>query len=204
MKKNEKQAYERFKKAAQYMIDGLWYLGFDDPENFAGTQDRVAKALMEIYSGCNNTQEQVDHILSKAFPANGHDDMVIASNVVVFSMCPHHLLPVEYHIAVGYIPSKEDANSKVLGLSKLARLAEVLAKRPVLQETLTQDIVKELEKLNIAGAAVIVNGKHMCMRMRGAEKRESSVMTSAMTGVFKSDSSTRAEFMNLVSGSVQF
>lgn len=110
-------------------------------------------------------------------------------------MCPHHLLPVEYNISVGYIP-----HGKVLGISKLSRLVEVLAKRPVLQETLTHDIVDYLNmSLGVAGAICEVEGVHFCMKMRGVKQQNSKMITSAISGVFKDkNNGARAEFLQLI------
>jgi GTP cyclohydrolase I len=189
----KKISYDYFKAAAESIIAGLNVLGFDDPDNFEDTPARVARAYLEIFNGVIDTDNQVQQILSTAFPSEGHNDMIVASGITVFSMCPHHLLPVEYKIAVGYVPNK---NGKVLGLSKLVRLVEALAKRPVLQETLAQDIIKALETIHPEGAGVSINGRHLCMRMRGVKSVDSSVKTSAVVGCFKEYPACRQEFIN--------
>ena len=128
---NEFTGMENFELAAKHIIMGLHDLGFDtDWDNFHDTPKRFARAYCEIFSGCKDTDAQVKHILSTSFPSQGSENMVVAKDIVCFSACPHHLLPVEYHVCVGYIP-KEGGN--VLGISKLARLVNVLAKRPALQ-----------------------------------------------------------------------
>lgn len=185
-----------FKQAAENILAGLRKLGFDvDPENFKDTPNRFARAYMEIFSGCKNTDMQVANVLSTSFPADGRDDMVVAKNIVCFSMCPHHLLPVEYHVSVGYIPSE---TGRVLGISKLARLVKILAKQPVLQEAFTRKIVNELKNIEVQGAIAVVEGQHMCMRMRGAESRETSIKTTAVTGIFRHDNGAKAEFMESI------
>lgn len=185
-----------FEMAAQWMIKGLEAMGMDiDIGNFGGTPKRVGRAYYEIFAGCNNTAEQVQEILKTAFPCEGDVGMVVEGPITTFSMCPHHLLPVEYEIFVGYIPQE---NQGVLGLSKLARLAEVYSKRPVLQEQLGKDIVSALESLNVDGAGCFIRGKHMCMRMRGIKKPESSTTTCALTGSFKLDKGTRTEFYDII------
>ena len=193
--KLEDIAYRNFHDAAELIIEGLSHLDssikFDD-DNFRETPQRFAKACMEIYGGCSNTQNQVDEILSTSFPSNGSNDMVIEKDIVCFSMCPHHLLPVEYHVCVGYIPNK---NGRVLGISKLARLVNVLSKRPVLQEEFTKEIVKQLEKIDTQGSIAVVEGRHMCMRMRGVKSPSSSVSTTSLTGIFQYDHSAKQEFM---------
>ena len=185
-----------FEMAAQWMIKGLEAMGMDiDIGNFGGTPKRVGRAYYEIFAGCNNTEEQVQEILKTAFPCEGDVGMVVEGPITTFSMCPHHLLPVEYEIFVGYIPEESQG---VLGLSKLARLAEVYSKRPVLQEQLGKDIVSALESLNVDGAGCFIRGKHMCMRMRGIKKPESSTTTCALTGSFKTDKGTRTEFYDII------
>lgn len=187
---------KEFETAAEWMIKGLKAMGMNiDIGNFGGTPKRVGRAYYEIFAGCENTDKQVSDILKTAFPCEGDVGMVVEGPITTFSMCPHHLLPVEYRIYVGYIPCESQG---VLGLSKLARLSEVLSKRPVLQEQLGKDIVSALESLNVDGAGCFITGKHMCMRMRGIKKPESSTTTCALTGSFKEDQSTREEFYNVI------
>lgn len=192
---------EHFENAAKEILAGLKSMGFTlDEDNFADTPKRFARAYSEIFEGCGNTEEKVKNILSATFPTNGNDTMVVAENITCFSMCPHHLLPVEYHVCVGYIPKK---NGNVVGISKLARLVEVLAKRPMLQETFTREIVDSMEKLGIKGAIAIVEGQHMCMRMRGAKAITSTINTSAITGQFDIPA-VRQEFLNIVNSRKKF
>lgn len=192
---------KQFEQAANLIIDGLKKMGLKiDAENFKDTPKRVARAYYEIFEGVKDTQKQVEHILSTSFPSEGHNDMIIAKNIVAFSMCPHHLLPVEYRISLAYIP---DPNGRVLGLSKLCRLVKLLAKQPILQEDFTQQIVKAMERINPQGVAVMVEGRHMCMRMRGVKSVESSVTTDAVSGCFK-QSSTRNEFLMLIKDSFKW
>lgn len=174
------------------IIKGL-KLDWKDP-NFRDTPKRVAKAYQEILEGSfPAAEEEIKHHLSRAFPCD-NDEMVIIKGIIAWSMCPHHFLPVKYRISIGYLPS-----DKVLGLSKLPRLAILLAKRPVLQEQLTQDIVKYLEEiLEPRGAGVFVEGIHMCMQMRGVRALGSSAVTSYMTGAFKENMTTKSEFMSTV------
>ena len=110
--------------------------------NFKDTPARVSRMYDEIFSGIQDTDRQIQDILNSSFPSD-YDQMILLRDVEVFSMCPHHFLPVHYHISVAYVPSEK---GYVLGLSKLARLVEVLAKRPVLQEQLTKDIAEHLIK----------------------------------------------------------
>jgi len=193
---------EHFKNAANEILLGLQAMSFEpDYDNFHDTPKRFAKAYYEIFEGVLDTQAQIDEILSKSFPADGNDSMVVAKDIVCFSMCPHHLLPVEYHVCVGYIPNK---TGRVLGISKLSRLVTVLSKRPCLQETFTQEIVNYLTDIGVYGAIALVEGQHMCMRMRGAKAVNSSITTTAVSGIFADDLSTKNEFMSLISDRLKF
>ncbi len=160
-------------------------------ENFRLTPKRVARAYYEIFSGINAYNE-LKEIAETSFPSD-YDGMIIIEDIRVFSMCPHHFLPVEYIVNVGYIPGK-----KTVGISKLSRIVEILAKQPVIQETFTKTISNILEKeLKPKGTIVQVKGRHFCMVMRGI-KKDSWTMTSSITGRFKEDSSTKSEFLSLL------
>lgn len=199
---NEFTGMENFELAAKHIIMGLHDMGFDtDWDNFHDTPKRFARAYCEIFSGCKDTDAQVKHILSTSFPSQGSENMVVAKDIVCFSACPHHLLPVEYHVCVGYIP-KEGGN--VLGISKLARLVNVLAKRPALQETFTQEICDSLDSVGALGSIALVEGQHMCMRMRGAKATNTSITTTSVSGYFKDNTSTKQEFLNNVSDRLKF
>lgn len=199
---NEFTGMENFELAAKHIIMGLHDLGFDtDWDNFHDTPKRFSRAYCEIFSGCKDTDAQVKHILSTSFPSQGSENMVVAKDIVCFSACPHHLLPVEYHVCVGYIP-KEGGN--VLGISKLARLVNVLAKRPALQETFTQEICDSLDSVGALGSIALVEGQHMCMRMRGAKATNTSITTTSVSGYFKDNPSTKQEFLNNVSDRLKF
>lgn len=195
---------DKFEIAAKYILMGLHDMGFEtDYANFHDTPKRFARAYSEIFSGCKNTEDQVDAILATSFPSQGAENMVVAKDIVCFSMCPHHLLPVEYHVCVGYIPSK---GGDVLGISKLARLVNVLAKRPALQETFTQEIVDYLGPDNIGskGAIAYVEGQHMCMRMRGAKATNTTITTTSVSGYFLDNPSTKQEFMSNIVDRLKF
>lgn len=172
-------------------------LDIDDP-NFADTPKRVSRMYDEIFSGVKDTEEQVKTILASSFPSN-YDQMILVRDIETFSMCPHHFLPVHYHISVAYIPAGDAKGSgKVLGISKLARLVEILAKRPVLQEQLTDDITRYLMTLKgCRGAACIVKGTHYCMVMRGVKKPTATTITSSLKGVFLDKPEARQEFLEL-------
>ena len=170
-------------------------LDLNDP-NFHDTPDRVARAYGELLAGAGDTDARAAGILSKSFPCE-RDGMVIIEGIRVFSMCPHHLLPVDYEVTAAYIPDRD--NGRVVGLSKIPRLIELLARRPVLQERFVGDVVDWLMRIpGCRGAACFVRGAHHCMRMRGASQTESVTITSSMRGVFETDGVARYEFLRLV------
>lgn len=157
------------------------------------TARRGAKALAELALGTDSVDSEIDHMLSRTFPAR-YDEMVISKHNLSFGVCPHHILPVIYRISVAYIPRE-----KVLGISKLSRLADILARRPLLQEDMTHELAVILhERLESRGAAAYVEGLHLCMASRGARKHEARVVTSAVRGVFRDHPETRQEFLDLV------
>jgi GTP cyclohydrolase I len=170
-------------------------LGIDlDDENFKETPVRITKMYNEIFAGLlPENMEALNNHLSKTFPCS-NDEMVTIKGVETWSTCPHHFLPVHYWVDVAYLPK-----DKVLGLSKLPRVVDLLAKRPVLQEQYTQDIVNYLEKtLTPRGVAVKVRGVHLCMVMRGIKSFNSEVITSSMTGAFKESLVSKQEFLQFV------
>ena len=192
---------DHFRRAANEIFKGLEQMGLDISDvNFKDTPNRVARAYYEIFSGVQDTNKEIANILATGFPSEGYNSMVIAIGVTAFSMCPHHLLPVEYKICVGYIPSQ---NGKVLGISKLSRLVQLLAKRPVLQETLGEDIVNALMSIGAQGAGVMIAGRHMCMRMRGVKDPNATVNTHSLRGNFM-DEPTRQEFIAMCKDGLSF
>jgi len=190
----ERDGTQMIEDGVAFILQGLaslYGLNSQD-ENFKDTPARVARAYAEIFGGLRDTDMQVEKILSATFPGECKE-MIIARGIRVYSMCPHHLLPVEYTVNLAYIPA-----GRVLGVSKLARLSSILAKRPVLQETLTEDIANKLFLgIQSGGSAVFVEGTHYCMKMRGAYQQESKIITSALRGVFLQPE-VRAEFLSLV------
>jgi GTP cyclohydrolase IA len=138
-------------------------------------------------------RDQIEQLLSKTFPAK-YTEMVISKHNAAFGVCPHHLLPVVYRISLAYIPTR-----KVLGLSKLSRLARMMARGPRLQEDLTHELAVILhEQLDSQGSAVYIEGLHMCMASRGVGAHEARLVTSAVRGVFLEQLATRDEFIKLV------
>jgi GTP cyclohydrolase I len=175
--------------------DLLKALGVDIKDvNFLETPQRVARSYQEIFHGLNDIKDEEEKLLKKAFPSD-NDEMVIIKDIHVFSMCPHHLLPVEMIVHVGYVPK-----GKVIGLSKIPRIVDLYAKRPVLQEQLAVDIADSLMyHLKPLGAAVVIQGRHYCMIMRGTQKRESWTITSCVRGVFRDpNEKARDEFLKLI------
>lgn len=171
---DEKEIEKNFKEILEKGLK----LDLNDP-NFTETPKRVAKAYKEIFSGLNHTKEDVENIFKTCFPTK-YGGMVFEKNITVFSMCPHHFLPVRYEVSVGYIP-----DGCGVGLSKLVRIIELLAKRPTLQETFTQEIVELIEKnMRTKGAICMVRGEHYCMQMRGVKQKDVSTTTSAANGIF--------------------
>ncbi|MFN0248461.1 MAG: GTP cyclohydrolase I [Kofleriaceae bacterium] len=168
-------------------------LGFEtSDENFAGTAARAAKGLHELIHDQKQVRVEVDALLAKTFPAK-YTEMVISKHNTCFGVCPHHLLPVIYRISMAYIPTE-----KVLGLSKLSRLARLIARGPRLQEDLTHELADALhEKLASQGSAVYIEGLHMCMAARGVGAHEARLVTSGVRGVFL-ELATREEFIKLV------
>lgn len=161
-------------------------------ENFRDTPNRVLRSYYEIFEGLDNEKE-IKNILSTSFPTT-YDGMVMEGPIKCFSMCPHHLIPVLYSIYIAYIPRKGG-----LGLSKLPRVVELLAKRPALQEDFTKDIVRSITNtIKPRGVAVMVKGEHMCMQMRGVEKIGCGTITSEVTGYFKDNAATKEEFLKFV------
>jgi GTP cyclohydrolase I len=161
-----------------------------DREGLRDTPRRVADMYAEVFSGL---REDPADVLRVGFE-EGHQEMVIVKDIPFYSMCEHHFLPFHGVAHVGYIP-----NGRVVGLSKLARAVEILARRPQLQERLSSQLADAIMKsLEPQGVAVVISANHLCMQMRGVRKPGSLTVTSAMRGVFQRSSATRAEFMSLV------
>ncbi|MGL4831332.1 MAG: GTP cyclohydrolase I FolE, partial [Propionibacteriaceae bacterium] len=162
-----------------------------DREGLQETPRRVAKAYAEIFAGMRQSAEEV---LSKTFDI-GHDELVLVKDIELWSVCEHHLLPFTGVAHVGYIPAKD---GRITGLSKLARLVDVYAKRPQVQERLTSQVADAIvEHLDARGVIVVIEAEHQCMVMRGVKKPGARTVTSAVRGILHNPA-TRAEAMGLI------
>lgn len=164
-----------------------------DRDGLRETPARVARSYAELFSGL---AEDPQELLATTFDI-GHSELVLVKDIPFYSMCEHHLVPFWGQAHVGYIPGED---GRVTGLSKLARLVDLYAKRPQVQERLTTQIVEALESsLSPAGAIVVISGEHLCMSMRGVRKPGTKTVTSAVRGQLR-DPATRAEAMSLILG----
>lgn len=160
-------------------------------EGLIDTPKRAAKAFKFLNNGYEKTLEEV---LNGAIFEADTEDMVIVKDIELYSLCEHHLLPFIGKCHIAYLPQ-----GKVLGLSKLARIVDMYARRLQIQEKLTKQIADAVETaVNAKGVAVVIEAKHLCMMMRGVEKQNSVMTTSVMTGIFRKELSTRAEFLSLI------
>ena len=165
----------------------------EDPnrEGLIKTPLRVSKSWQYLISGYNET---IDEVVNGAIFNEENQDMIIVKDINYYSLCEHHLLPFMGKVHVGYIP-----NGKVLGLSKIPRIVDIYSKRLQLQERLTHQIANSISDfLNPRGVGVVIEGEHLCMRMRGVEKQNAIMQTSSMTGIFRKEKKTREEFLNLI------
>lgn len=166
-----------------------------DREGLMLTPARVARAYAELFAGLRVDPASV---ITTAFEAE-HDELILVRDIEVISLCEHHLLPFRGSAHVGYIPGD---HGRITGLSKLARLVEVYARRPQVQERLTAQVADLLiSRLDPRGVIVVLECEHMCMAMRGIQKAGSKTVTSAVRGIFSSDAKSRAEAMSLILGS---
>ena len=165
----------------------------EDPsrEGLAGTPERVRRMYDELTAGYH---VDPDELLNGACFSVDYDEMVVVRDIEFFSLCEHHLLPFIGHAHVGYLP-----RGRVVGLSKIPRIVDMYAKRLQLQERLTVQVAEYLmERLEPKGVACVVEATHLCTMMRGVKKQEATMVTSSMTGTFRRDARTRAEFMGLI------
>lgn len=186
---SEEVAKEKMMAAVYTMLESVG----EDPERegLLKTPKRVAEAMQYLTSGYNQSLED---LVNGAIFDEGHNEMVLVRDINFFSLCEHHMLPFMGRAHVAYIP-----NQKVVGLSKLARIVEMYARRLQVQERLTRQIAEAVQEiLDPQGVAVVMEASHMCMSMRGVQKPGSWTATSAMIGVFQDEQKTREEFLNLI------
>lgn len=167
----------------------------EDPERegLAKTPARAAEAMRFLTRGY---EQDVTEVLNNAIFTEPYDDMIIVKNIEFASLCEHHLLPFVGVCHVGYLPA-----GKIVGLSKIARVVEIFARRLQVQERLTHQVAHALEDaVQPRGVAVVMEARHLCMMIRGVEKQSSKMVTSAVLGAFREDRGTRGEFMELLRG----
>jgi GTP cyclohydrolase I len=179
-------------KIARLTRELLVEIGEDpDREGLLNTPERVAKALTFLTSGYRTDAEQ---LINGAYFTQEASSMVIVKDIEVYSMCEHHMLPFFGRCHIGYIPS-----GRVFGVSKLARLVDMYARRLQLQERLTEQISRVvMESVDAKGVGVMIEARHLCMMMRGVEKQNSTMVTSSVLGVFRDSLPTREEFLSLI------
>lgn len=182
---------EKIEKAVRDILEAI---GEDpDREGLRETPNRVARMYEEVFSGLS--EDAHDHL--KLFNESGNDEMVVVRDIPLYSMCEHHLLPFVGKAHIAYVP----ADGRIIGLSKLARIVNVYAKRPQVQERLTTQIADFLfEELGAKSVAVVIEAEHLCMTMRGVKSAGAKTQTSALRGSAKSDARTRQEVMALLTG----
>lgn len=194
-KKNHEKRIEReinlakIEQGVRLILEGIG----EDPNRpgLERTPHRVAKMLEEICAGLHQDPRKFIQFI----PDETHDEIVIVKDIPIYSLCEHHLLPFKGVAHIAYLPK----NGRIAGLSKLARVADMLAKKPQLQERLTTEIADLLYKeLQARGVMVVIEAEHMCMEMRGAKKPGAKTVTSALRGGFLKNPSTRAEAMTLL------
>ena len=180
---------EEFEQAVTKVLELLG----EDPkrEGLLKTPSRVAKALKFLTEGYDQDPKA---ILNQALFSTSNDEMVLVRDIEFYSMCEHHMLPIIGRVHVAYIP-----DGKVVGLSKIPRIVNVYARRLQIQEQMTEQIADAiLQTIKPKGVAVVLHARHMCMEMRGVQKINSTTVSSALRGLFKSDERTRNEFYNLI------
>jgi len=162
-----------------------------DREGLKATPKRAARAFSYITSGY---KEDVPKVINNALFQSDNDEMIIVKNIELYSLCEHHLLPFFGKCHIGYLP-----DGKIIGLSKVARVVNIFSRRLQVQENLTKQIAEALLKhIGAKGIGVVIEAKHLCMMMRGVEKQNSIMTTSCMLGDFRTQNSTRSEFLSLI------
>jgi GTP cyclohydrolase I len=168
----------------------------EDPnrDGLRKTPGRVARAYAEVFAGLH---VDPDEVLETSFDEH-HDELVLVKDIALYSICEHHLVPWHGSAAVGYVPGED---GRITGLSKLARVVDLYARRPQVQERLTAQVAEAvMRRLEPQGVIVVVQAEHLCMAMRGVRKPGALTVTSAVRGIFKSDPRSRAEALSLILG----
>ena len=183
---------DKIRKAIVSIIEAI---GEDsEREGLADTPNRVADMYTELFMGVDKDAKEELSVVYEA----GHREMVVVRNIPFYSMCEHHLLPFYGTAHIGYIPN---ADGRVVGASKLARVVEIIARRPQIQERMTSQIADAIvDGIKPDGVGVVIKAEHLCMVMRGIKKPGSTIVTSAVRGTFRTKSKTRAEFFSLLQG----
>jgi GTP cyclohydrolase I len=182
---------DKVKKGVRLILEGV---GRDPEEGaLAETPDRVADAYKDLFAGMRQDAEGI----IKVFHEKGYDEIVLVRDIPFYSMCEHHMLPFHGRAHVAYLPRA----GRITGLSKLARMVDLHAKRLQVQERMTADIARDIARvLDPKGVMVVVEAQHLCMTMRGVKKPGSLTTTSVVTGIFRDNPATRAEAMTLLNG----
>ncbi len=194
MPRNERRQSVDIPALSVHLRKALTELG-EDPgrEGLVATPERSAKALAFLTQGY---EMQLEDVVRDALFATANDEMVILKDIELFSLCEHHMLPFFGRVHIGYLPE-----GKVIGVSKLARIVDLYARRLQIQEQLTQQIAQAiLDVTGARGVGVMVEARHLCMMMRGVEKQNSIMKTSMMLGLFRSNAATRGEFLSMIQG----
>lgn len=183
--------HDKIKQGVRLILEGI---GRDpDDRELAETPDRVARAYKSLFAGMHQQAEDV----IKVFREDGYDEIVLVRDIPFYSMCEHHLLPFHGRAHVAYLPK----GGRITGLSKLARVVDMHARRLQVQERMTADVAADLSRvLKPRGVMVVLEAEHQCMTMRGVKKPGSVTVTSVVTGQFRDDPATRAEAMTLING----
>ena len=182
---------DRIAEGVRLILEGIG----EDPARagVAETPERVAEMFREIFAGVEADPSELVTVVKGA----DHDEMIMVRDIPLYSMCEHHLVPFMGKAHVAYVPNRD---GRITGLSKVARLVDLLAKRPQVQERLTTQIAEALERaLDPRGVLVLIEAEHLCMTMRGIKKPGSVTVTSAVRGLFRSDARTRSEALELLS-----
>lgn len=183
-------------EGANRILDGL-KIDPEDP-NAKDTPKRMVRMFNEVFMPEEVRVQKVKAVLTKTFPSK-YQGMVISEGIRVYSMCIHHFLPITMDVVIGYVPK-----NVVLGLSKLARVADLFARQPLIQEDYTIQLATAIwDTLHPDGVGVYVKGRHFCQEMRGAKQRDALMVTTQLVGCFKDDAKTRSEFLSEVRSTVR-